>query len=97
MIIDIHQAMLKTYIISHHSQTIISVGSAMQGLRPILFHIILKQCYFTNTSHKSLRPILFHIILKHKRLYIVRCFCLRPILFHIILKPALGRFPTVNA
>ena len=35
--------LLKTYIISHHSQTERTLSSTWKSLRPILFHIILKQ------------------------------------------------------
>ena len=36
----------------------------MGSLRPILFHIILKQFNGLNEETQGLRPILFHIILK---------------------------------
>ena len=56
--------MLKTYIISHHSQTCEWLKLGRCGLRPILFHIILKQSGLDLEEAESLRPILFHIILK---------------------------------
>ncbi len=56
--------MLKTYIISHHSQTAENVICFTLSLRPILFHIILKLCSEEEKSFIRLRPILFHIILK---------------------------------
>ena len=79
--------LLKTYIISHHSQTMEKDDSSgMSCLRPILFHIILKLNQIAIIWLFRLRPILFHIILKLWKKMIAGMSCLRPILFHIILK-----------
>ncbi len=78
--------MLKTYIISHHSQTTLSDFLSLFSLRPILFHIILKPIGKNGGADFGLRPILFHIILKRFFGSCALAVSLRPILFHIILK-----------
>ena len=80
------ETQLKTYIISHHSQTVVIRTTVKRSLRPILFHIILKQLAAVYWPVICLRPILFHIILKLGNSAIFYMLCLRPILFHIILK-----------
>ena len=77
---------LKTYIISHHSQTTKLTYNGFLSLRPILFHIILKPLSLQLLFPYCLRPILFHIILKQYLIINQHTRCLRPILFHIILK-----------
>ena len=77
---------LKTYIISHHSQTNPKSSKVNPSLRPILFHIILKPTMSIACRPICLRPILFHIILKRAPLSVNGANSLRPILFHIILK-----------
>ena len=61
-------------------------GTPCKSLRPILFHIILKQPPPMTALTVGLRPILFHIILKQYREEMDTIGGLRPILFHIILK-----------
>ncbi len=78
--------MLKTYIISHHSQT---------NQPPLVNTNTLKTYIISHHSQTNfsaiffsicLRPILFHIILKRVGKHRTAFESLRPILFHIILK-----------